>query len=138
MFPLNQNSTSIALTNGNTFTGDWYDVTKYNYSNLVCVAVTDQDGVLYIDFSTDGSNVDESHSYTVVGSVPEKAIVAISARYARIRFLNNSGYDQTYLRIQSSLIDITIQPGETITIAARSLTGASSYVVAGLNTREDQ
>jgi hypothetical protein len=34
--------------------------------------------------------------------------------------------------------DITLQPGETITIGAKSLTGTPSYVVCGLNTREDQ
>jgi hypothetical protein len=34
--------------------------------------------------------------------------------------------------------DITLQPGETITIAARSSTGTPSYVLASLNTREDQ
>lgn len=34
--------------------------------------------------------------------------------------------------------DITIQPGETITFAARAVSGAPSFVVATLNTREDQ
>ena len=34
--------------------------------------------------------------------------------------------------------DITVQPGETITVAARSSTGSPSWVIASLNTREDQ
>jgi hypothetical protein len=34
--------------------------------------------------------------------------------------------------------DITIQPGETITLAARAVTGTATYVNASLNTREDQ
>lgn len=33
--------------------------------------------------------------------------------------------------------DITVQPGETITVAAKSTTGTSSNVLASLNTRED-
>lgn len=33
--------------------------------------------------------------------------------------------------------EITIQPGETITLAARALTGTAPYVNASLNTRED-
>lgn len=34
--------------------------------------------------------------------------------------------------------ELTIQPGETITVAAKSVTGSPSWVAAGLNTREDQ
>lgn len=34
--------------------------------------------------------------------------------------------------------DLTIEPGETITIGAKALTGTPSQVVCGLNTREDQ
>lgn len=34
--------------------------------------------------------------------------------------------------------DITIQPGETITVAARAVFGTAVWVVANLNTREDQ
>ena len=34
--------------------------------------------------------------------------------------------------------EITLQPGETITIAARATTGTPAYVTASLNTREDQ
>lgn len=34
--------------------------------------------------------------------------------------------------------EITIQPGETITVAARAVTGIATYCSASLNTREDQ
>jgi len=34
--------------------------------------------------------------------------------------------------------DLTVQPGETITLAARAVTGTATYVNASLNTREDQ
>lgn len=34
--------------------------------------------------------------------------------------------------------EITLQPGETITVAARATTGTPAYVTASLNTREDQ
>lgn len=34
--------------------------------------------------------------------------------------------------------EVTIQPGEYITVAAKSVTGTPSYVTASLNTREDQ
>jgi len=34
--------------------------------------------------------------------------------------------------------EITLQPGETLTLAARAVTGTATYVNASLNTREDQ
>ena len=34
--------------------------------------------------------------------------------------------------------EITLQPGETLTVAARAVTGTPAYVTASLNTREDQ
>jgi hypothetical protein len=34
--------------------------------------------------------------------------------------------------------EITLQPGETLTVAAKAVTGTPSYVAASLNTREDQ
>jgi hypothetical protein len=34
--------------------------------------------------------------------------------------------------------EVTIQPGEMMTLFARSVTGSPSYVTGGLNTREDQ
>jgi len=34
--------------------------------------------------------------------------------------------------------EITLQPGEWITLAARSVTGTPSYVTGTINTREDQ
>jgi hypothetical protein len=34
--------------------------------------------------------------------------------------------------------EITLQPGETVTLAARAVTGTATYVIASLNTREDQ
>lgn len=34
--------------------------------------------------------------------------------------------------------DVTVQPGETITVAAKAVTGTSTYTIASLNTREDQ
>ena len=34
--------------------------------------------------------------------------------------------------------DVTLQPGETITIAAQAVFGTATYTIASLNTREDQ
>ena len=34
--------------------------------------------------------------------------------------------------------EITLQPGETMTLAARAVTGTATYIIGSLNTREDQ
>lgn len=34
--------------------------------------------------------------------------------------------------------NVTLQPGETVTVAAQTVTGTSTYTIATLNTREDQ
>ena len=34
--------------------------------------------------------------------------------------------------------DVTLQPGETMTLAAQTVTGTASYTIVSLNTREDQ
>ena len=34
--------------------------------------------------------------------------------------------------------DITLQPGETLTLAATAVTGTATYVLGSINTREDQ
>lgn len=34
--------------------------------------------------------------------------------------------------------DVTLQPGESVTLAARTVTGTSPYTIGSLNTREDQ
>lgn len=34
--------------------------------------------------------------------------------------------------------DVTLQPGEMVTVAAKTVFGSASYVVVGMNTREDQ
>lgn len=50
------NSSTSTLTTGTTFTGTWEDVSEYE--SVIIAVKTDQNGVFYIDFSPDGSNVD--------------------------------------------------------------------------------
>jgi len=45
---------------------------------------------------------------------------------------------QTGTILQAFVDDVTMQPGETITVAATAVTGTSTYTIASLNTREDQ
>lgn len=99
-FRVNGNSSTTPLTAGSTFTG----TADLNDSSSVLVFVyTDQDGTLYAEFSTDGTNWDESDEYKFrVGDVHPPHIFEKGARYFRVRFTNTSSSDQTYFRLSTS------------------------------------
>ena len=92
-------STATALNAGNTFTSAAEDVVTH--ASLVVACKTDQDGALYIDFSTDGTNWDSSLSFKVVATVNEVHRLSVTRQYARVRFTNTSASNQTYLRLQT-------------------------------------
>lgn len=96
------NSTTTPLTNGNTYTGTWEDVSAYD---SVTVAVkTDQNGVFTIQFSPDGINADSTLTrYYRTSQIEAPHRFTITRRYMRVTFTNNSGSDQTYLRLQTTV-----------------------------------
>lgn len=95
------NSSTTPLNNGDTFTGTGRDVSSY--PSLVVACKTDQNGVLYIDFSPDNSNWDSTLTFTVEAGVNEVHRISVTRQYARVRVYNNSGSNQTYLRLQTLL-----------------------------------
>lgn len=99
---VDSNSTTTLLTNGSTFTGDWEDVSTYG---TITVAVkTDQDGYFSVQFSPDGTNVDSTLTrYYRTGQIEAPHNFTITRKYARVTFTNDSGSDQTYLRLQTLL-----------------------------------
>lgn len=95
------NSSSSALNNGATFTGSSMDVSPYPAVTVACK--TDQNGILYAEFSTDGTNWDSSLSYAVTAGSNEVHRISVARKYFRVRFTNNSGSNQTYLRLSTIL-----------------------------------
>ena len=93
------NSTTSALNNGATFTGTATDVSAY--PSVVVAVKTDQNGMLYIDFSPDGTNWDSTLSFDIEASINEVHRITVTRKYFRIRIYNNSGSNQTYLRAQT-------------------------------------
>ena len=53
--------------------------------------------------SSNASNTDRTISYDVIASTSEVHRVSVICKYYRIRFTNNSGSNQTYIRLQSLL-----------------------------------
>lgn len=92
-------ATTTPLDTGTTFTSDWEDVAAYGC--LVLGLKTDQDGTFYVDYSPDANNVDNTITCNYDASgMTEPHRFTNTRRYARIRFTNDSGTNQTYLRLQ--------------------------------------
>lgn len=95
------NSTNDALDNGETFTGSGVNVAEYG---TVTVGVkTDQSGTLYMEFSPDCINWDSSLSFAVAASTNEVHRLTVTRPCYRTRFTNDSGSNQTYLRLTTIL-----------------------------------
>ncbi|MBF31897.1 MAG: hypothetical protein CL529_12070 [Aequorivita sp.] len=93
------NTSTAILTNGSTFTGTGE---KNQDSHFGVSVKTDQDGILYTDFSNDGTNWDSTfppNGFQVTGGIHEFHTGVKLGRYFRVRFYNDSGSDQTYLRL---------------------------------------
>lgn len=91
------NSTTTPLNDGETFTGTF----EYVATDAILVSIkTDTSGTLYVDFSPDGTNVDSTLSFNYQ---TDRIFVPIplskTGRYTRVRFANDSGSNQTYLRL---------------------------------------
>jgi len=93
------NSSTTPLTNGSTFTGTG----ELNVSTDVMLYVyADQNGVLYAEFSQDGTNWDTSLSFQYrTDRINPPHILVKGYRYYRTRFTNDSGSDQTEFRLST-------------------------------------
>jgi len=114
-YVIEENTSTVPLAAGATFTGDWARA-----SDGISVSMeTDQAGTLFFAFSNDAVNADSTFTdnQQIVQALP----------------IGQSG------SVIIPFEDITtLQPGETYTIAARTVTGTSTWTIATLNTREDQ
>ena len=95
------NSTTTLLTNGSVFTGEWENVSSKD--SLVVAVKTDQNGTYSVQFSPDGINQDSTLTrYYRTDQIEAPHRFTVTRNYARIVFTNDSGSDQTYLRLQTS------------------------------------
>ena len=96
------NSHSTLITNGSNFTGTWEDVTQYE--SLIVAVKTDQNGYFEIQFSPDGTNQDSTLTrYYRTTQIEAPHRFTITRSFFRVVFYNNSGADQTYFRLQTSI-----------------------------------
>lgn len=92
------NTTTTPINNAATFTG----TSELNdYPDVMVSCKTDKGGILYFDFSNDNSNWDTfpTNGFTVTDNIHEFHTAVKGGRYFRVRLLNNSGSNQTTLRL---------------------------------------
>jgi hypothetical protein len=92
------NSTDVPLSVASFFTGEW-EVTT-NFTTLVCSLITDQVGILFLEFSPNGTDVDDSIQYVINATEYESHRIVIKQKYFRARIFNAAVVDQTYIRLQ--------------------------------------
>jgi hypothetical protein len=91
------NSSTTPLNTGITFTGT---ADLNNFPDVMVQVATDQNGTLYCEFSSDGTNWDTSLSFMYDTSRIDPPHIFVKAeRYFRVRFENTSASNQTYLRL---------------------------------------
>ena len=97
----NGNSSTTPLNASATFTGTGKDVSSY--PSITVALKTDQSGELYVEFSPDNTNWDSSLMFSITASVNEVHRISVTRKYMRIRVVNTSVSNQTYLRLQTLL-----------------------------------
>lgn len=96
------NSSTSAINTGANFTGTWEDVEKYE--SIVVAVKTDQNGYFEIQYSPDGVNADSTLTrYYKTAQIEAPHRFTNTRRYMRVIFYNDSGTNQTYFRLQTTL-----------------------------------
>ena len=97
---LPENQTSTPLDNGQTYTGEWVDVTPY--ASVTMALSTDTAVTAFADFSVDKINVDSSVPLVLAsGGGNNFRRLSPVRSFFRMRIQNNSGVNQTHLRAQA-------------------------------------
>ena len=98
----NSNSTTTPLLNEETFTGEWIDVSSY--PSIIVSVKTDQNATFYLQYSPDKVNIDSTLTrYYRTNQIEPPHRFTNTRKYARVVFYNNSGLDQTFIRLQTLL-----------------------------------
>lgn len=94
--------------------------------------------MLTIEFSVDGTNWDNTTSFAVTADVTLVKKLSVTNIYCRVKFLNDSGSDQTYLRLTalqgSQALDVNLNL-DNANLATSSLQTTGNATLATLNNK---
>lgn len=121
------NSTSSPLSSSATYTGTYEDVSIYEAIQVI--AITDVVGTLYYDFSTNGTDTDNTIQLSS-GTTSELGThgLTVLAKFGRVRLVNGGTW-QGYLRLQ------TIYSEPKVTLATSKLAQNVSDYSDVINSR---
>lgn len=94
------NSTLEALPGSGTFLGRAEDVSMYG--SVVVSVITDKQGILTFEFSSDDKNWDTAESYAILANTESYRRSQIRRKFFRVRFKNEDQNAQLFLRLQST------------------------------------
>lgn len=130
------NSTTSTLTANSVFTGTWVDVLEFAHVTIHVKASHDSaSGGLQIQWSTDGSNIDDTDSFKVVAATGKIFTFGPQARYMRIVYTNGTT-NQTYFRLQT-ILKTFFQKASSHRINANIMTEDDAELVKAVITAED-
>ena len=93
------NSTTAIITAGSNFTGKAEDISNYN--TIVAHVIADQDVLIEIFQSEDGTNWDIYSNGTASATSIKVLLVPAQAKYCYVKITNNTASDTTYCRLQT-------------------------------------
>lgn len=125
----NKNRTTAALTNGSTWVGDWEET--IGYSSIIVNIFSDRAGKLTVEFSDTAFTVTQSvtRNYNIANLGAVFSFVPASHHY-RLKFINDSGANNTFTNIHSNLQANGLGPIYTSADTPVSPRSASQLVVA--------
>jgi hypothetical protein len=123
---LTGNGSTTPLAGGATYTGSWDDVGAF--PGISVASYSDVAGTLYVDFSTNASNVDSTITFDCAASSPEQHRLVVLRRYCRVRYVNGASA-QSVFRLQVRAGDFGILSSALNSTIARD---ADAIVVRGL------
>jgi hypothetical protein len=132
------NSSTATLGSGASFTGTGEDLS--NYQGVAVSVIADEasaaDG-LKIEFSSDNTNWDLSHTFTVAADVARHYTFAVEAKWFRVRYING-GVSQSAFRLQSILLPTlpgipTVFPADQEGLPIDVTLGAGSATIGAVN-----
>lgn len=96
-----QLGSTTALDDTETFTGEWHATS--GFVSLVVACLADQGGSGTVQFSSNASDIDEEITFTVTANTSFVNIYKLTRSYVRVKLENDSGANQTFLRLQCTL-----------------------------------
>ena len=97
------NSSTALLTANSTFTGAWVNALNYKQINVLAFSdVASATNGLQIQFSTDGINLDHTHTITASAGLGETVQAHVHTKYYRVVYINGT-VNQATFRLQTIL-----------------------------------